>query len=72
VSRGYRDRPPGAKRTGRLQNREAAEAAALRENLKKRKAQIRAREAAEGLVVDDLKDVPSVNGAGIANPPAKA
>jgi hypothetical protein len=43
-SRGYRDRPPGAKRTGRLQNREEAEAAALRENLRKRKAQSRARD----------------------------
>jgi hypothetical protein len=71
VSRGYRDRPPGAKRTGRLQNREAAEAAALRENLKKRKAQARARTAAEP-VGDDSKEVPRPGGAAIANPAAKA
>lgn len=71
MSGGYRDRPPGAKRTGRLQNREEAEAAALRENLKKRKAQARARDAAhndEG----NSKDVPSPGGAGIAKPASSA
>jgi hypothetical protein len=71
VSRGYRDRPPGAKRTGRLQNREAAEAAALRENLKKRKAQARARDLVDP-VVDDSKEVPKPASAAIANPAAKA
>jgi hypothetical protein len=71
VSRGYRDRPPGAKRTGRLQNREAAEAAALRENLKKRKAQARARDAAH-TDDGDSKDVPRPDGSGIANPALKA
>jgi hypothetical protein len=71
VSRGYRDRPPGAKRTGRLQNREAAEAAALRENLKRRKAQARARDGAH-TDEDVSKDVPSPDAPGIANPPRKA
>jgi hypothetical protein len=74
VSRGYRDRPPGAKRTGRLQNREAAEAAALRENLKKRKAQARARDdlPSGAAVVDDSKDLPMPGGGAIANSVPKA
>jgi hypothetical protein len=83
ASRGYRDRPPGAKRTGRLQNREEAEAAALRENLRRRKAQIRARDpqnpagnpqnsAMPGMSEDaHSKDAPNQDPAAIAQPRPK-
>jgi hypothetical protein len=77
ASRGYRDRPPGAKRTGRLQNREAAEAAALRANLHKRKAQTRAREAladaapGQNVSCGHSKDPPNPGGAAIARDVAK-
>ena len=76
MSQGYRYRPPGAKRTGRLQNREVAEAAALRENLKKRKAQSRAQTLGEGAgsvaAQVDLNDPSSPPDPPIASPTAKA